>query len=221
MKPFASPREIRGVRLLPVLAIVGALALALRLGGIAGFGAAAQAQRAPLADPPTAVLAAAPAAGPAKAAEPPKPEPRPAPEDDAGFTPAELELLQGLAQRRAALEQQAEELARREALLKAAEQSIDRKLAELKQLQTAVEATLRKNDDEDSARKKSLVRMFESMKPPEAARIFEQMDLGQLVDLVERMKERSAAPILAQMHPVRARQVAAELAKRRQPPAPG
>ena len=58
------------------------------------------------------------------------------------------------------------------------------------------------------------------MKPPEAARIMEQMELPQLVELLERMKERSASPILGQMHPVRARQVAAELAKRRGPGTP-
>ena len=97
------------------------------------------------------------------------------------------------------------------------EKQIEKKLQELKDMQAAVESTLKRADDQDDARKKSLVKIFEGMKPPEAARIVEQMELPQIVELFDRMKERSASPILAQMHPVRARQVAAELAKRRQP----
>jgi flagellar motility protein MotE (MotC chaperone) len=61
------------------------------------------------------------------------------------------------------------------------------------------------------------VKIFETMKPVEAARIFEQMDMPVLLDIIERMKERNAAPVLAQMHPARAKQVTGELAKRRQP----
>jgi flagellar motility protein MotE (MotC chaperone) len=55
------------------------------------------------------------------------------------------------------------------------------------------------------------------MKPQEAARIFEQMDLITLVEMVERMSERKVAPVLAQMNPVRAKQVTTELSKRRKP----
>ena len=66
-------------------------------------------------------------------------------------------------------------------------------------------------------RRQSLVRMFQNMKPSEAARIFEQMELPVLLELVEAMNERRAAPILAQMNPIRAQQVTSELARRRQP----
>ena len=143
--------------------------------------------------------------------------PRPVAEDPANFSAAEIEVLQELAQRRVAIDKRGRDLAERESLLQAAEKQIEKKLQELKQLQGAVEATLKRHDDDEDIRKKSLVKIFEGMKAPEAARIFEQMELAQLVDIIERMKERSASPILAQLHPVRARQVAAELAKRRVP----
>ena len=80
-----------------------------------------------------------------------------------------------------------------------------------------METLIRRYDDEEEARKKSLVKIFETMKPVEAARIFEQMDMPVLLGILERMKERNAAPVLAQMHPARAKQVTGELAKRRQP----
>ena len=57
--------------------------------------------------------------------------------------------------------------------------------------------------------------------PKDAARIFEQMDVPILVTLVERMREAKAAPILAELTPLRAKQIAGELAKRRQPTAGG
>lgn len=135
------------------------------------------------------------------------------------YSEAELAVLQGLSSRREELDRRGADLDQREALLKAAEQRIEAKVEELKQLQGAMEALVRKYDDEEDARKKSLVKIFETMKPAEAARIFEQMDLPILLDIIERMKERNAAPVLAQMHPARAKQVTAEIARRRQPTA--
>jgi flagellar motility protein MotE (MotC chaperone) len=160
--------------------------------------------------------AQAPAQPPAR--RPNEPPARTAVEESTGFSASEIEVLQELAQRRAEIDRRARELAEREALLQAAEKQIERKIQELNQLRTSVEATLRRADDQDEARRKSLARIFEGMKPPEAARIMEQMELPQLVELLERMKERAASPILGQMHPVRARQVAAELSKRRGTP---
>ena len=46
-------------------------------------------------------------------------------------------------------------------------------------------------------------------------RIFEQLDIDILLDVVERMKERSVAPILAAMNPEKAKTITAELAQRR------
>jgi flagellar motility protein MotE (MotC chaperone) len=223
---------IRSPRLLPALMIGLCLLLALRLlalvgatadgpgmeagvsiatsGGLLSAISPAQAQ-----ERPAQANAAAPARKPAEAAGS-----RGGIEDSSGFSATEIEVLQELAQRRAAIEKQARDLAEREALLQAAEKQIDRKVQELNQLKASVEATLRRADEQDEVRKKSLARIFEGMKPPEAARIMEQMELPQLVELLERMKERSASPILGQMHPVRARQVAAELAKRRGPGTP-
>jgi flagellar motility protein MotE (MotC chaperone) len=222
---------IRSPRLLPALMIGLCLLLALRLLaliGAAGEGTArepgtpvvATAVLSPISpaqaqDRPAQANAAAPARRSAESGGA-----RGAVEDSSGFSATELEVLQELAQRRAAIEKQGRDLAEREALLQAAEKQIDRKVQELNQLKASVEATLRRADEQDEVRKKSLARIFEGMKPPEAARIMEQMELPQLVELLERMKERSASPILGQMHPVRARQVAAELAKRRGPGTP-
>jgi flagellar motility protein MotE (MotC chaperone) len=133
------------------------------------------------------------------------------------FSPGELEALEDLTKRREEIDRREAELEQREAILQAAEKRIQQQVEELKGLQTAVQSAIAKYDDQEQARRQSLVRMFQNMKPTEAARIFEQMELPVLLELVEAMNERRAAPILAQMNPIRAQQVTAELARRRQP----
>ncbi|HEX2114014.1 MAG TPA: hypothetical protein VHM01_06380 [Alphaproteobacteria bacterium] len=207
-------------RLLPLTIGVAATVLSLRSVELWQHAGSAFAQSAKPAAAPTASPAVeAPATPAAQAPSAPAAAGKPTeissniPE----YSEAELAVLQGLANRREELERRGTELDQREALLKAAEQRIEAKVQELKQLQGTLEALIRKYDDEEETRKKSLVKIFETMKPAEAARIFEQMDLPVLLDIIERMKERNAAPVLAQMHPARAKQVTAELARRRQP----
>jgi flagellar motility protein MotE (MotC chaperone) len=197
-------------RLLPVTIGAAAVVLSLRAVDLWQHAGAAFAQSA---KPAVTAPAPAPAQAPAAPAPSGRPELAAIPE----YTDSELEVLQGLSSRREQIERRSTELDQREALLKAAEQRIEAKVQELKQLQGAMEALIRRYDDEEEARKKSLVKIFETMKPVEAARIFEQMDMPVLLDIIERMKERNAAPVLAQMHPARAKQVTGELAKRRQP----
>ncbi|MFN7195182.1 MAG: MotE family protein [bacterium] len=228
------PRFPTSARLLPVVMIALGLVLVLRVAELFDGAEAARPAAAPP-PPPTAHILSPispamaqerPAAQPAarRAAEPVAAT-RSAIEESTGFSAAEIEILQELSQRRAAIDKQARDLSEREALLQAAEQQIERKLQELNQLKASMEAPLRRADEQDEARKKTTARLFEGMKPAEAARIMEQMELPQLVELLERMKERSASMLLAQMHPVRARQVAAEMTKRRVPagsaPRPG
>jgi flagellar motility protein MotE (MotC chaperone) len=228
------------LRLLPVTIGVIILALGLRVGdmwqiaGQAWAQTAKPAAAAPAASPGASPPAAAPPAAakapgsPAAAAAPPAAAKAPgspaaatataAPGDDpTAFTPAEIEVLQGLSSRRAALDGRVADIERREALLKAAEQSIAAKIQELRQLQASLEVSLRHYDEQEEARKKSLVKIFETMKPKDAARIFEQMDMPTLVELIERMREARVAPVFAEMNPVRAKQVTAEIARRRQP----
>src|SRR3546814_15442768 len=103
----------------------------------------------------------------------------------------------------------------REVLLKAAEQRIDQKIGELESLQSSIEALLVTHDEQSEAQMQSLVKIYESMKPKDAARIFEELDMEVLLEVVERMKERKTAPILAELNTQRAKPVTIELAPRR------
>ncbi len=140
--------------------------------------------------------------------------------DPAAMTGAELEVLQKLSARRKVLEKRATELDMRENLLQATERRVDAKVVELKRIQSTINSLLKRHDKEKEAQMKSVVKIYENMKPKNAARIFEQLDLTILLDVVERMREVKMAPIMANMSPVKAKSVTMALARRRALPNP-
>ena len=139
-------------------------------------------------------------------------------EDPTLLTQAEIELLQQLAERRRVLEAREQELGIRSGLLAAAEKRIDKKVDELKVLRGTIAGLIKTFDAQQDAKLLSLVKIYENMKPKDAARIFEDMELDTLLDVAERMKERKLAPIMAKMKPERAREMTIELARLRQLP---
>ena len=142
------------------------------------------------------------------------------PTDPFALTDSEIELLQALSERRAELDRREAEFETREALLTAAETRIEQKIAELEELQATIEELLVQHDEQEQAQLDSLVKIYETMKPKDAARIFEELEMAVLLDVVENMKERRTAPILAEMNPAKAKAVTIELAQRRELPLP-
>jgi flagellar motility protein MotE (MotC chaperone) len=212
------------LRILPVFILVAALGAGVKLAGLwQTFGASTPAFAA--GDPPAPEGGQAAADGAPMSGElPDQPVPdgqiTPLSTDIFEMTDEELVLLQSLSQRREELEQRAREIDEREVLLKAAEQRIDQKIGELEQLQQSIEGLLVQHDEQTEEQFQSLVKIYESMKPKDAARIFEELDMEVLLEVIERMKERKTAPILAQMNPQRAKTVTLELAQRRDLPMP-
>ncbi len=142
------------------------------------------------------------------------------PRDPTRFNQSEIDLLQALGTRREALEGRERALDQREALIKAAEKRLEEKVADLDAVKLELQQMLAKNNQEEDGRLRSLVRIYESMKPKEAATIFDKLEINVLLGVVERMKENKVAPILASMQPDRARQVTDMLADKSQRPPP-
>ena len=130
-------------------------------------------------------------------------------------TDSELDILQKLADRRNELDRRSRHLDTREKLLQATENRIESKIVDLKQLQDTISKLLKKHDDEKEAKMRSVVKIYEKMKPKDAARIFEELELPILLDVVERMREAKTAAIIAKMTPRKAKSVTAALAYRR------
>src|SRR5579862_7070822 len=212
-------------RLLPALAVAAALLLGFKVADLVtnGMGTVATVARAQPVAPPSQ-QAAADAAKPASSAPQPT-APAAAPsspsaasnvgDDPQALSPSEIDVLQQLSQRRAALDQRAGELDQREVLLQATEKRIDEKIAKLQDLQKSIEVGVQKQSAEDDAHLQSLVKIYEAMKPKDAAQIFEQLDMPILLSVLQRMKELKTAPILAAMDPTKAKQVTTALAQKR------
>lgn len=127
--------------------------------------------------------------------------------------PGEIEVLRQLARRREELDARDREIDRRADLLKAAEVRIDQKVDQLQQLQTELQKLIKKQDDEQEEKLRSLVKIYENMKPKDAARIFEQLDMDTLLPVAEKMSERKLAPVMADMNPSKAKDITEELAR--------
>ena len=108
-------------------------------------------------------------------------------------------ILESLAERREALEARSAELDLRENLLKAAEQRVEERIAELKLLEERVTAAEKERHAKDDARFAGLVTMYESMKPKDAARIFNDLDLAVVVKVASLMNARQMSAVLAEM----------------------
>jgi flagellar motility protein MotE (MotC chaperone) len=141
----------------------------------------------------------------------PQPACAPLPPSGPAFSEPEIAVLQQLAQRRDALDQREQELERQRMLLAAVETRIADKLAAMEKLQAVLESVIKRNDAEMESRIRSLVKIYELMKPADAARIFEALDMDTLLPVAERMNERRLAPVMAQMDPAKARDVTERL----------
>jgi flagellar motility protein MotE (MotC chaperone) len=182
--------------------------------------------------PERVMVAVTAAAGAEHLQEPPKPAPagpRPQPEAKAGSRPAaaqpaaepppvsdsERTLLQDLRQRRKELEAKADAIAARESVVAAAEQKLGERVTELQSLQSRLEGISAAQKQKEEAGWQGLVKVYEAMKPKDAATIFNELTMPVLLQVLDRMKDAKAAAVLAAMSPEKARDVTADLAQLR------
>ena len=131
------------------------------------------------------------------------------------YTQTELDLLQNLSKRRDELDQREKDLDLKEKVLDASEKRISDKVNEMKTLQTELGKVLAQYNQKQDDQIKSLVKIYENMKPEDAANIFNQMEMPILLDVIGKMSERKVALVLANMDPKRAKDITQELADRR------
>jgi len=136
------------------------------------------------------------------------------PQSEHVFSAAEKEVLESLLARRKKLEERDRALQLREKLLEAAEKRVEQRIAELKTIEQRIEETFGKQEEESKAQLKNLVSMYQNMKPKDAARIFDRLDMNIMIGVVQQMSARKMAPILAKMDSAVAQRLTVELAKR-------
>ncbi len=128
---------------------------------------------------------------------------------------AERSLLLDLRKRRQQLEERASLLEEREAVQAAAEAKLASRVDQLTALQARLESLEAGRQQHASENWVGLVHVYEAMKPRDAAAIFDALDMQVLLQVLDRMQDRKAAPVLAAMQPDRARLATQLLAEMR------
>lgn len=131
------------------------------------------------------------------------------------YTAVEVELLQSLSKRREELDRWEQNIQIKEAALEAAQKRIDEKAEQIEAMKKQVSELLAKYNSQEDAKIKSLVKIYENMKPVDAARIFDEVEMPILLLVIDSMAEKKASPILAAMNPKKAKQLTVELANER------
>jgi len=143
------------------------------------------------------------------------PAPVSAPPAEPAIPVSERAVLLELRERRAMLDRREQTLDAREALIVAAERRFQERTEQLTALQTRLEQLDGTRRDHDAANWRGIVKTYETMRPKDAAAILNDMEEAVLLQVLDRMKESKAAPILAAMTPERARSATAQLAQMR------
>jgi flagellar motility protein MotE (MotC chaperone) len=192
---------ISAPRLLPATIVTIATLLGLKGMELVRAATPAEALGQPAAAHPTVALQPAPAAAAAPSVPP--------------MSDSERTLLLDLRKRREELDSREQALRARESVLTAAEHKLDQRVAELQALQQRLEALEDARKQRQDANWAGLVKLYASMKPRDAAKIWNDLENQVLLELVDRMNERKAASILAAMQPDRAREITEKLAAMR------
>jgi flagellar motility protein MotE (MotC chaperone) len=136
------------------------------------------------------------------------------PEQNQPVSASERAILERLQARRQELEARAREIDIREGLLKAAEKRVEARVEEMKAVEARVTTATTQKKDDDAARFKGIITMYESMKPKDAARVFDRLDISVLFEIASQIAPRKMSDILGLMAPEAAERLTIEMAKR-------
>jgi flagellar motility protein MotE (MotC chaperone) len=137
-----------------------------------------------------------------------------APEQGQAVSPSERAILERLQARRQELEARAREIDIRESLLKAAERRLESRVEELKGVESRISTATDQKNEADATRFKGLVTMYESMKPKDAAKVFDRLEMSVLLEIASQIAPRKMSDILGLMSTEAAERLTVELAHR-------
>jgi flagellar motility protein MotE (MotC chaperone) len=127
---------------------------------------------------------------------------------------SERAILERLQARRQELEQRAREIEIRESLLKSAEKRIEGRVEEMKATEAKISTATGQKAEQDAARFKGIITMYEGMKPKDAAKVFDRLEMSVLYDIASQIAPRKMSDILGLMQPEAAERLTVELARR-------
>lgn len=138
--------------------------------------------------------------------------------EEMGLSSQEIVVLRSLQARRETLDERESGLGTREAAAAAAEARLQEQIGQLKTVEASIQGLLARMDAKGDERMASLVKSYETMKPKDAATIFNGMEDTLLVDIAKSMKPATLAAVLSTMQPKRAETLTRLLADLAKPP---
>ena len=136
------------------------------------------------------------------------------PEQTQPISASERAILERLQSRRQELDARAREIDIRESLLKAAEKRIESRVEELKAVEARITTATGQKNDADAVRFKGIITMYEGMKPKDAAKVFDRLEMSVLFEIASQIAPRKMSDILGLMMPEAAERLTVELARR-------
>src|ERR1700694_6018440 len=136
------------------------------------------------------------------------------PEQAQPVSASERAILERLQSRRQELEARAREIDIRASLLKAAERRIDSRGEELKAVESRITTATDQKTEADAARFKGIITMYEGMKPKDAAKVFDRLEMSVLFEIASQSAPRKMSDILGLMSTEAAERLTTEMARR-------
>src|SRR5580700_1048071 len=136
------------------------------------------------------------------------------PEQGQAVSPSERAILERLQARRQELEARAREIDIRESLLKAAEKRAEGRVEEMKAIESRITGATAQKAEAEAARFKGIITMYEGMKPKDAAKVFDRLEMPVLFEIASQIAPRKMADILGLMSPEVAERLTVEMARR-------
>lgn len=102
-----------------------------------------------------------------------------------------------------------------EAVLAATETRVTAQVQRLTEVKREVETLMKQRSTLQQEDIRRMVAIYETMKPRDAARIFNDLETDIVIDVLDRMPERRSAPIIAELEDTKAREVTRLVLQRR------
>jgi flagellar motility protein MotE (MotC chaperone) len=127
---------------------------------------------------------------------------------------SERAILERLQSRRQELDARSREIDIRESLLKEAEKRIQSKVDEMKATEAKTAAEKAQKTEAENAKFTGIVTMYENMKPKDAAKVFDKLEMPVLIEIASQIAPRKMSDIMGLMQTDSAERLTVELARR-------
>lgn len=136
------------------------------------------------------------------------------PDQSRPITASERAVLERLQSRRQEIEARGREIDIRENLIKSAEKRIEGRIEEMKATEARITVAGQQKDEAGAARFKGIITTYENMKPKDAAKVFDRLEISVLFDIASQIAPRKMSDIMGQMQPEAAERLTVEMARR-------